>query len=349
VFSPYDTILAHLCAAQSSTNGSVDQPPTRKKLSDVNNGTYTPTETSSTLAPIQSSVNMASVVMSKKLRIGTGLGKDASFILDCFRGVTVLQPCWNKWIVSDVWVDIINAHHDPPDDLKFTSKELNAAVARNPQHQSNLTETMSMAKPMGLCKSWFKRRTTEGKQAKIVAHHATSPNALPTASPSGSKLKWCYDLLSLPSRKTRSTSRKEKQGGKRCLPVEGSKSAPTQNKSKQEVIIRNGATGRAMKKAPETQETNQSSASESPPFISWWDSTNAFSLFGEQVDEDDKDAKDNEDAWNVKAMVEKRIERLRRRHTTVGGWKVTLDDLDTRDVCSAHDISMFKLNATTCV
>mmetsp|Transcript_29437 Transcript_29437/g.53921 ORF Transcript_29437/g.53921 Transcript_29437/m.53921 type:complete len:237 (-) Transcript_29437:190-900(-) len=37
-------------------------------------------------------------------------------------------------------------------------------------------------------------------------------------------------------------------------------------------------------------------------------------------------------------MVRKRIERLRRGHTTVDGWKLTLDDLDTRDICSAHDI-----------
>jgi hypothetical protein len=87
------------------------------------------------------------------------------------------------------------------------------------------------------------------------------------------------------------------------------------------------------------QEMSQSSAVEPPPNTSWWDSTNAFSLFGERVDEDDEDAiEDDEDAWNAKAMVEKRIKRLRRGHTTVGGWKLTLDDFDTRDICSAHDI-----------
>jgi hypothetical protein len=42
------------------------------------------------------------------------------------------------------------------------------------------------------------------------------------------------------------------------------------------------------------------------------------------------------DAWDVKAMVRKGIERLRRGHATVGGWKLTLaDDLDARDVCLA--------------
>ena len=60
------------------------------------------------------------------------------------------------------------------------------------------------------------------------------------------------------------------------------------------------------------EEMNQSSASDEP--ISWWDSTNAFSLFGERAYEDngDKDANDDEDAWNVKAMVRKRIEILRK-------------------------------------
>jgi hypothetical protein len=86
------------------------------------------------------------------------------------------------------------------------------------------------------------------------------------------------------------------------------------------------------------QETHQSTPSEPPPIILWWDSSNAFSLFGEQVDKNDKDDNSDEDAWDVKVMVRKRIERLRRGHTTVGGWKLTLDDLDTRDICSAHDI-----------
>jgi hypothetical protein len=61
-------------------------------------------------------------------------------------------------------------------------------------------------------------------------------------------------------------------------------------------------------------------------------------LFGEQVDNNDEDANDDAEAWDVKAMVRKRIQKLRRGHTTVGGWKLTVDDLDTRDICSAHDI-----------
>jgi hypothetical protein len=62
-------------------------------------------------------------------------------------------------------------------------------------------------------------------------------------------------------------------------------------------------------------------------------------LFGErQEDDEDEDANDDEDAWNLKATARKRIERLRRGRTTVGGWKLTLDDFDTRDICSSNDI-----------
>ena len=95
--------------------------------------------------------------MSKKLQLGTGQKKDALLILGCFKGaMALLQPYWNKWIVSDVWVDIINSLYDIPDDLQFTSKELIVAVSRNKVYKSNNIETTAMANPMGLYKAWFK-------------------------------------------------------------------------------------------------------------------------------------------------------------------------------------------------
>ena len=92
-----------------------------------------------------------------------------AFILACFRGATALQPYWNKWIVSDVWVDIINSLYDIPDDLQFTSKELIASVARNKVYKSNNIETTTMTNPMGVYKAWFKtHKDSGGKQATIV-------------------------------------------------------------------------------------------------------------------------------------------------------------------------------------
>ena len=44
------------------------------------------------------------------------------------------------------------------------------------------------------------------------------------------------------------------------------------------------------------------SAAADPPSTSWWDFTNAFSLFGEQQEDDeDEDANDDKDVWNLKA------------------------------------------------
>jgi hypothetical protein len=294
---------------------------------------------------------MASIVMSKKLQLGTGRKKDASLILGCFRGATALQPYWNKWIVSDVWVDIIESLYDIPDDLQFTSKELIAAVSRNKLYKSNNIETTAMTNPMGLYKAWFKTKK-DGKQKTIVGYYATKPNSLPTAP--GANSKWIYDMVSLLPRSTRSTSTEEEQTtDKKSLPEEGSMPTtapvPTQ-KRRREVFERHGATGhfvapndpeRAMKQARlsrQEQTPLQEIAPEPPAVISWWDSSNAFNLFGEQVEQNNEDANDDEEAWDVKAMVRKRIAKLRQGHTTVGGWKLTIDDLDTRDICSAHDI-----------
>ena len=99
---------------------------------------------------------MTSHIISKKLYLGTGRKKDTALILSCFRGATALQPYWNKWIVSDVWVDIINSLYVLSDDLKFSSKELVAAVARNKVYKSNNIESTAMTNPMGLYKAWFK-------------------------------------------------------------------------------------------------------------------------------------------------------------------------------------------------
>jgi hypothetical protein len=92
----------------------------------------------------------------------------------------VAPAIFNKWIVADVWVDIINGHYDIPDDLQFTSKELNADIAINKVYKSNNIETTVMVNPMGLYKAWFNTcKDEEGKQTSIAGYYATSPNTLP--------------------------------------------------------------------------------------------------------------------------------------------------------------------------
>jgi hypothetical protein len=58
----------------------------------------------------------------------------------------------------------------------------------------------------------------------------------------------------------------------------------------------------------------------------------------EQVKKNSEDANNDEEACDLKAMVRRQIKSLRRGHTTVGGWKLTLEDLDTRNIWSSHDI-----------
>jgi hypothetical protein len=135
--------------------------------------------------------------------------------------------------------------------------------------------------------------------------------------------------------------------------------APVQKKKKMkmgEVLIRNGGTGQfaftndpilahstntnkqvesttQQEETQQTQTNQQSTAAEAIKNQSWWDSTNAFSLFGElQIDDEEDDARD------LKAFVRKQVDRLRRGNTTAEGWKLTVDDLDAKDICSAHDI-----------
>jgi hypothetical protein len=158
--------------------------------------------------------------------------------------------------------------------------------------------------------------------------------------------KWYYDIVSLLPNNTQSSTSTvlEQHTNKRCLPEERSmptmSSVPTQKKRRKGIINRHGATGhflttddpeRAMKQArsarqetPTLEERNKSTSSEPPPIISCSDSSNAFSLFGEQVHKNDEDANSDADAWDVKAMVRKRIGRLRSGHITVGGWKLTV-------------------------
>ena len=59
--------------------------------------------------------------------------KDSSLYLACFDGVRQHQQYWNKWIVSDAWIDIINDRYELPSSLQFNSADLNRAIGRHPR------------------------------------------------------------------------------------------------------------------------------------------------------------------------------------------------------------------------
>jgi hypothetical protein len=208
--------------------------------------------------------------------------------------------------VSDVWVDIVNNRCDTADDLKFSGKELIAAVSRNKVCKSNNIETTLMSNPMGLYKAWYKRRNVENKLVTAVACYATSPNVLLT--PPGGNSKWYEDSVSRLPRITGSTE-EEKRRDKRCLPDEGL--MPTATPASTQKMRRRQEAGLfAVTDDPElprlsnTNDQVEDTPQETPPLQdqlasdairkqSWWESTNAFSLFGElRIDEDDEVAVD---------------------------------------------------------
>jgi hypothetical protein len=74
---------------------------------------------------------MSATGMHKNVQFGSVRKKDASLFLDCFRGVTTHREYWNKWIVDECWIDIINKRYDMPESIRFTAVELNRAISRN--------------------------------------------------------------------------------------------------------------------------------------------------------------------------------------------------------------------------
>jgi hypothetical protein len=48
----------------------------------------------------------------------------ASLFLDCFRGLIKQTEYWNKWIVDDCWIDLINERYEVLEALKFTATQL---------------------------------------------------------------------------------------------------------------------------------------------------------------------------------------------------------------------------------
>jgi hypothetical protein len=192
---------------------------------------------------------MSSTVISKKLRLVPGGKNKTALILECFRGAATLKPYWNKWIVTDVWIAIINRHYDIDNSLKFKANELNAAVSRNKVFKCNDLDVTSIPNGMGLYKACKKTRDENKKNITTVAYFATTPNTLPSA-PGGNSI-WYRSIVSiLPPENSH-----EKQSAERCLPDRGlmptKPLAPTQKRRRGEAIIRNGTNGQFVVADPE--------------------------------------------------------------------------------------------------
>ena len=132
--------------------------------------------------------------------------------------------------------------------------------------------------------------------------------------------------------------------------------APTQKRRRGEAIIRDGGTGQftstgnpilparssntnepRVEPEEEPQEADDL-ASDRILNQSWWESNSDNSFFGELRVVPEEEEEEEEEALDIKAVVRKRIQRLRQGHTSCDGWKLTLDDLDTKGICTANDI-----------
>jgi hypothetical protein len=72
---------------------------------------------------------MSATGMPKKLQFGQSRKKGASLFLDCFRGATKHLDYWNKWVVDECWIGVINERYDMPESIQFTAVELNRAIS----------------------------------------------------------------------------------------------------------------------------------------------------------------------------------------------------------------------------
>jgi hypothetical protein len=96
---------------------------------------------------------MSATAMLKKVQVGSSPKKDASLLLDCFRGVTKHKECWNKWIVDQCWIDVTKERHGSNESMHFAAKELNGATARNAGCMSAGIDKATSANSFGICKS----------------------------------------------------------------------------------------------------------------------------------------------------------------------------------------------------
>jgi hypothetical protein len=74
---------------------------------------------------------MSATLSREKPLFGNGRERNSKLFLECFDAVRKLRQCWNKWIVDDCWIDIVNERFDIPTQLQFAAADLNRAIGRD--------------------------------------------------------------------------------------------------------------------------------------------------------------------------------------------------------------------------
>jgi hypothetical protein len=149
--------------------------------------------------------------------------KGAKLFLDCFNAVKEHKQYWNKWIVTDGWINIIDDRYDIPTNLKCIAADLNRAMGMHPKFSS--IDTIGDTNVHGLYKATYFAHGGKGK-SRLTAYYVTSPNTLPQ-KPGGNK-KWYRDMVSAVPKPTNT---RQNPTVKRSIPVE---LVPTKTKTTNE-------------------------------------------------------------------------------------------------------------------
>jgi hypothetical protein len=109
---------------------------------------------------------MSTTPNREKTHFVPGAKKDTKLLLRCFDSVREHEQYWNKWILDEGWIDIINDHLQFPLDLRLVSADLNRAIGRSPRFSE--IDHLGKSKDMGLYKAKYFERV--GKKWLDLRH-----------------------------------------------------------------------------------------------------------------------------------------------------------------------------------
>jgi hypothetical protein len=308
---------------------------------------------------------MSATGMHEKVQFGPSRKKDASLFLDCFRGVTKHREYWNKWVVDECWIDVINERYDMPESIRFTAVELNRAISRNAGFQAAGIDSLTLANSLGVYKSSYRPPKKPGtSRRRVTGYYITTPGNKPSEMPGGNS-KWYTTLVNeMPS-----AASTRQNPIKRNLPEELTpattpvpalkkrKGIATRRSNPKNVRINNFESTETKENVVDLTRSNNgqfepptqvlvghkhktsadikpSAAATAVANQSWWESPEAHVLFCDVK----RSAGENGDLLFPREYVETRIERLKQGFATAHGWKLVVQDFDARDLCTPNDI-----------
>jgi hypothetical protein len=133
---------------------------------------------------------MSTTPNHEKAQFGGDVQKNSKLFLRCFDSVRQHKQYWNKWILDDGWIDIIEDRFEIPTKLKFGSSQLNRAIGRD-QRFSGI-DTVGDANVNGVYKATYYERVGK-KKSRLTAYYVTTPNKLPQRP--GGNTKWFRDIV----------------------------------------------------------------------------------------------------------------------------------------------------------